>query len=53
MIPFFISICLLKGVPAGILSLMLLHTIYIMKRTVLSVFLKDDAYIKSVLIFKL
>lgn len=53
MIPFYISICVLKRVPAGILRLMLLPTIYIMKTAALSIFLKDDAYIKAVLIFKL
>lgn len=53
MIPFCISICVLKIAPAGILRLMLLHTIYIMKTAALSIFLKDDAYIKAVLIFKL
>lgn len=52
MIPFCISICLLKRVPAGILRLMLLPTINIMETAVLSIVLKDDAYIKVPLIFK-
>lgn len=43
----------MKRVPAGMLRLMLLPTINIMETDVLSVFLKDDAYIKASLIFKL